>query len=98
MMLNVCCPHLGIVKKMRVSNDVSFAEVLSRFGEKNAVEGLGDYEVIIQGQERACNPLCKLADFIKEPSVSQYYSKALTYALTASRQILRSAGPKLPSH
>ena len=54
---------------MRVSNDVSFAEILTRFGEKNALPELGQYEVVLDGQEKAANPLYKLTDFVKENSV-----------------------------
>jgi len=63
-MVCVDCPPLGIVKKMRVKKDVAFAEILSRFAEKNAIGELGQYEIVLKGSNQAYNPLFKLADLL----------------------------------
>lgn len=64
-MVCVECPHLGIVKKMRVKKDAAFAEILSRFAEKNAIGELGDYEIFVKGSGSPCNPIFRLGDFVK---------------------------------
>lgn len=68
-MVCVTCPHLGIVKKMRVKKDVAFAEILSRFAEKNAIGELGDYEIASKDTQKAYNPLYRLSDHIKDTTV-----------------------------
>lgn len=74
-MVCVTCPHLGIVKKMRVKKDVTFAEILSRFAEKNAIGELGEYEIAVQDSPKVFNPLYRLCDHVKDSTVSKETKK-----------------------
>ena len=69
-MITVSCPHLGYVRKLRFQRDASFAEVLSRFAEKSSIGELGYYDIILKDNGTVLNPLFRICDFVKTPTVS----------------------------